>query len=133
MCHHDVHNFHKDGHCRGLFLHHVNALMSLRLGGLHSCVCSRCSLYFLCGDLMPSTNDTLFMIGCGIGVLLCMVWVLAILLVCGVCGIPECKETIFVCATMSCHLSFFGLVTNFLHQEIPCIMGDKNIYSNGCN
>ncbi len=38
------------------------------------------------------------MVGCGIGVLLRMVWVLAVLLVRGVRGIPEREETIFVCA-----------------------------------
>jgi hypothetical protein len=38
------------------------------------------------------------MVGCGIGVLLRMVWVLAVLLVRGVRGTPEREETIFLCA-----------------------------------
>ena len=38
------------------------------------------------------------MLGCGIGVLLRMVWVLAVLLVRGSRGTPEREETIFVCA-----------------------------------
>jgi hypothetical protein len=37
------------------------------------------------------------MVGCGIGVLLRMVWVLAVLLVRGV-RTPEREETIFLCA-----------------------------------
>jgi hypothetical protein len=38
------------------------------------------------------------MIGCGIGVLLRMAWVLAVLLVRGARGAPEREETILVCA-----------------------------------
>ena len=38
------------------------------------------------------------MVGCGIGVLLRMVWVLTVLLVRGVRGTPEHEETIFLCA-----------------------------------
>jgi hypothetical protein len=38
------------------------------------------------------------MVGCGIGVLLRMVWVLAVLLVRGVRGTHEREETIFLCA-----------------------------------
>jgi hypothetical protein len=38
------------------------------------------------------------MVGCGIGVLLRMVWVLVVLLVRGVRGSPEREETIFLCA-----------------------------------
>jgi hypothetical protein len=38
------------------------------------------------------------MIGCGIGVLLRMVWVLAVLIVRGVRGTPEREEAIFLCA-----------------------------------
>jgi hypothetical protein len=38
------------------------------------------------------------MIGCGIGVLLRMVWVLAVLLVRGTRGTPEREEAVLVCA-----------------------------------
>ena len=38
------------------------------------------------------------MVGCGIGVLLRMVWVLAMLLVRGARGTPKREETILVCA-----------------------------------
>jgi hypothetical protein len=38
------------------------------------------------------------MVGCGIGVLLRMVWVLAVLLARGGRGTPEPEETIFLCA-----------------------------------
>ena len=38
------------------------------------------------------------MVGCGIGVLLRMVWVLVVLLARGVRGAPEREETIFLCA-----------------------------------
>jgi len=38
------------------------------------------------------------MVGCGIGVLLRMVWVLAVLLARGVRGTPEREESIFLCA-----------------------------------
>jgi hypothetical protein len=38
------------------------------------------------------------MVGCGIGVLIRMVWVLTVLLVRGARGTPEREETILVCA-----------------------------------
>jgi len=78
MRHHEVHNFHKDGPAKGPFLHRVHrALMSL--GPWEGRIVA-------------------FVLGCGIGVLLRMVWVLAVLLVRGVRGTHEREETIFLCA-----------------------------------
>jgi len=77
MRHHEFHNILKDGDA-GPFLHRVHrALMSL--GPWEGRIVA-------------------FVLGCGIGVLLRMVWVLAVLLVRGVRGTPEREETIFLCA-----------------------------------
>ncbi|KAF8468000.1 hypothetical protein DFH94DRAFT_777826 [Russula ochroleuca] len=78
MHHHEVHKFHKDGQPRGPFLHRVHrALMTL--GPWE-------------GRMVA------FVLGCGIGVLLRMVWVLAVLLVRGARGSPEREETLLVYA-----------------------------------
>jgi len=78
MRYHEVDDFRKDGPPNGPFLHRIHrALMSL--GPWEGRIVA-------------------FVLGCGIGVLLRMVWVLAVLLVRGVRGIPEREETIFVFA-----------------------------------
>jgi hypothetical protein len=41
------------------------------------------------------------MVGCGIGVLLRMVWVLAVLLVCGARCTPKCEEAIFALSLLT--------------------------------
>jgi len=78
MHHHGAHNFRNDGPRNGPFLHRVHrALMSL--GPWEGRIVA-------------------FVLGCGIGVLLRMFWVLAVLLVRGVRGTPERDEAIFLCA-----------------------------------
>jgi hypothetical protein len=49
-------------------------------------------------DSMIGTNSTLSMVGCGIGVLLLMFWVMAVLFILGTRGDSEHEETILVCA-----------------------------------
>ena len=49
-------------------------------------------------DSVIGTNGTFSMVGCGIGVLLRMFWVMSVLLVRGTRGEPEHEETILVCA-----------------------------------
>jgi len=79
LMHHGMHNKDKGGHPRGPFLHRVHRAL-LSLGPWEGRIVA-------------------FVLGCGIGVLLRMFWVLAVLLVRGVHSPPDHEEeTVFVFA-----------------------------------
>jgi len=78
VMHHEVHEIHNDNHHRTYFLHRVHRAL-ISLGPWEGRIVA-------------------FVLGCGIGVLLRMFWVLATLLVRGVRNNPEREETIFVYA-----------------------------------
>jgi hypothetical protein len=97
MHHHEVHKFHKDGQPRGPFLHRVHrALMTL--GPWEGRMVAFVLGLFFVLNVVDSTLSTDGVVGCGIGVLLRMVWVLAVLLVRGARGSPEREETLLVYA-----------------------------------
>jgi hypothetical protein len=92
--------YHKDGQYRGPFLRRVHrALMMLGPweGRIVAFVLGAIPVLYAV-DSIIGTNGTFSMVGCGIGVLLRMFWVMAVLLVRGTRGEPEHEETIFVCA-----------------------------------
>jgi len=78
MHHHGMHKLYRDGQHRGPFLRRVHRALMM-LGPWEGRIVA-------------------FVLGCGIGVLLRMVWVMAVLLVRGARGTPEREETLLVCA-----------------------------------
>jgi hypothetical protein len=78
VMHHEVDEIHNGNHHRACFLHRVHRAL-ISLGPWEGRIVA-------------------FVLGCGIGVLLRMFWVLAVLLVRGVRNNPEHEETIFVYA-----------------------------------
>jgi len=76
--HHGAYRYHKDGQYRGPFLRRVHRALMM-LGPWEGRIVA-------------------FVLGCGIGVLLRMFWVMAVLFVRGTRGEPEHEEAILVCA-----------------------------------
>ena len=98
--HHGGYRYNKDGQHRGPFLRRVHrALMMLGPweGRIVAFVLGAISVLSAIDSIL-STNGPFSMVGCGIGVLLRMFWVMSVLLVRGNRGEPEHEEAILVCA-----------------------------------